>query len=203
MPDKAIDLLDQSSANVKIQLTTKPSKIFDVEEKKKQLILQKQMIILEKTSSATKKIQQLDKEIETQENELITLYSEWELEKNHLDELARVQQSLIDLEILLKQSDSKDLEKNNKEYIILKQQLEKIEAEIEAMKHDGKISINDEVTKTDIAATVSRRKGIPLNSLLQEEKEKLINLEEILNKSLIGQENAVSSVAKCIRRART
>ena len=120
-----------------------------------------------------------------------------------MDEVTKIQQHIQTLSEELKNPNNQNDSKKIQELEGYKKQLAKMTKKQITMRKDSKIIIKDEVTKADIAATISKWTGVPLNSLMQEEKEKLINLEKILSKSLIGQDNAISAIAKALRRART
>ena len=160
------------------------------------------MMLIEKTASAKKKIEKLNEEIKKLEDDLLGLYSEREIEKDSLDQLSKKQGQVEKIEEELKHLNGGDHETKFKEYEVLKQELVSMKIKSSEMRGAGKIIINDEVTKNDVATTISTWSGIPLASLLQEEKDKLINMEEILGKMVIGQDAAIVAISKAIRRAR-
>lgn len=203
LPEKAIDLLDQSTSNVKIQLMTKPTEILVTEEKKQQLLLQRGMMLIERTAPAKKKIEGLNQDIKKIEDELLGLYSEREIEKSSLDQIAKKQEQIGKIEEELKHPKNGETQEKIEQNHTLKKELAELQTKISEMNTNGKITTSHEVTKADIAATISVWTGIPLNSLLQDEKDKLIDMEKILGKMVIGQDPAITALSKAIRRARS
>ncbi|HOG15412.1 MAG TPA: AAA family ATPase, partial [Candidatus Absconditabacterales bacterium] len=214
LPDKAIDLLDEASASVKMGMTSMPPSIIKLEKKISQLEIEKQAISLETAHLAKgekikteSRIQEIEKELSAVKEEYNIKKSERELDRKLLLEIKEINEQIKqlhhDAEIAEKQTDyNKVAEIKYSQIPSLEKKLEEIEEKMHNAKKEGKIIIKDIVEEDDVATIVSKRTGVPVSRLVQTEIEKLANLEEYLGSRVVGQESAVSSVSNAVRRAR-
>ncbi len=214
LPDKAIDLLDEASASVKMWMTSMPPSIIKLEKKISQLEIEKQAISLETAHLAKGekiktefRIQEIEKELSEVKEEYNIKKSERELDRKLLLEIKEINEQIKqlhhDAEIAEKQTDyNKVAEIKYSQIPSLEKKLEEIEEKMHNAKKEWKIIIKDIVEEDDVATIVSKRTGVPVSRLVQTEIEKLANLEEYLGSRVVGQESAVSSVSNAVRRAR-
>lgn len=206
LPDKAIDLMDEATAALRIEMDSLPEELDRLERKRRQLEIEKEALHKDKSDDAKTRLKILESELETLRTALGTLKGEWEKEKSALTKVRTLKEQIEGLKL-----ESERLERAGdlaKVAEIRYGKLPSLEKELialeEGMKAQGntKKFLKEEVTEEDIAAVVSRWTGIPLNKLLEAEGEKLALLEELLSKKVVGQEEALKAVANAIRRSR-
>jgi ATP-dependent Clp protease ATP-binding subunit ClpB len=207
LPDKAIDLIDEAAAAVKMGMTSMPDDILKSERKLTQLEVERQALVIENNNANAARINELDKAIAEVKETYNAAKSSREADRSLLIVAKNIKEEIMKLEheasIAEKQTDY------NKVAEIMygtlpqkRKQLEDIEARIESSKKEWNIILKDLVEEEDIAAIISRWTGIPVSKLLHSEMEKLAHLEEYLSKEVIGQDAAVKTVSNAIRRAR-
>lgn len=203
LPDKAIDLMDEAAAKLRLEMDSKPEELDVVDRNIKQLEIEREAI---KREHDTAKLNQLSKEIADLQEDAHKLRAKWESEKKEIDS---IQQSKIEIENLKRQAD--DAERNGDYGLVaeirygkLKQVEDRItEAKHHLMQRQGSDAlIKEEVDSDDIAEVVSRWTGIPVKRMQQSEREKLLHLEDELHKRVIGQQEAITAVSDAIRRSR-
>ena len=204
LPDKAIDLIDEAAARLRMQINSKPELLDEAERKIMHLEVEKQALKRENDHAKLEKTEQeLQKWIDTKN----TLQSRWEKEKKCIDEIQKSKKIVEDLQF---QADKAEREGDYGKvaeirYGKVKEQeaiLEKSRANLIAIQADEKM-IKEEVDREEIAEVVARATGIPVQKMLSTEREKLLHLEEELHKRVVGQNKAVSAIADAIRRSRT
>ncbi len=204
LPDKAIDLIDEASAQLKIESSSSPKII---EEKESQINELEILILKERKNLSSERISDLEKEKESTRIELNKIKQKWQEELEQLDELHELNLRDEELSNLIREAEtSGDLEESARlEYeqrYKIKERIQNIEYSIEKDNSDGCSLIREQVEAEDIADVVSRLTGIPVNKVLSGERQKLLNLEKDLEKKVIGQLIAVQAVSAAIRRAR-
>ncbi len=203
LPDKAIDLMDEAAAKLRMERDSLPEELDEITRKLKQKEIEREAI---KRENDMPKIEQIDKEIAELREEESRFRAKWEGERELIN---RMQQSKQDIEQLRQEADRAEREGNYGRVAEIRYgKLQQIEAEIaETQKqlHDAQgddTLVREEVTADDIAEVVSRWTGIPVAKMLQSEKEKLLHLEEELHRRVIGQDEAISAVSDAVRRSR-
>ncbi len=204
LPDKAIDIIDEASAQLKIESSAKPKALEEQEAKINNL---EKLLQYSDTKSSKDTIRKLEEEKEIALFELKEIKQQWQEELDRLSELEELNISYEELTNLINEAEiSNDLDEAARiEYEHLpkiKEKIKAIEDSIEKDNLDGTAIIRDQVQSEDIADVVSRWTGIPVNKVLSGERQKLLNLEKDLEKKVIGQFNAVQAVSAAIRRAR-
>ncbi len=209
LPDKAIDLMDEATASVKMGLTSMPEDILKLDKKIRTLEIEKSSIRIDKEQSEKqkKRIKDLEKEIADLKEKFNTLKAEWEDGRKLVVQAKEIKEQIAKLshEAVLaeKQTDfNKVAEIRYSRIPALEKDLQKIEEKITKAKASGKIIIKDIVEPEDIAIIVSKWTGIPASKLVESEREKLTNLEKYLKMHVVGQDHAISIVSNAIRRAR-
>jgi ATP-dependent Clp protease ATP-binding subunit ClpB len=203
LPDKAIDLMDEAAARLRMQVDSVPETLDEITRKITQLEIEREAI---KRENDTNKLESLSKEIADLREEESHIKAKWESEREIIN---KIQQNKIDMEDLKYRAETAEREGDYGKvaeirYGLLRQK----EAEIEKFQHDlsamqgHSALIKEEVDKNDIADVVSRWTGIPVGRMLQSESDKLLHLEEELHKRVVGQEEAIVAVSDAIRRSR-
>ena len=203
LPDKAIDLMDEAAARLRMQMDSVPESLDEVSRRIKQLEIEREAI---KREDDQQKLAQLNKEIADLKEEETKQKAQWQSEKEQIN---KIQQNKIDIENLKFEADKAEREGDYGKvaeirYGKIKQKEEEIK-QVQEKLHSmqgGAAMIKEEVDSDDIADVVSRWTGIPVSKMLQSEREKLLHLEEELHKRVIGQDEAISAIADAVRRSR-
>ena len=203
LPDKAIDLMDEAAAKLRMERDSVPEELDEITRRLKQLEIEREAI---KRENDTDKIAQLDKEIAELKDQETSFKAKWEGEKNLVN---KIQQDKEEIEHLKFEADKAEREGNYERVAeirysrlkALEDDIKNIQKQLQATQ-GGEAMIREEVTAEDIAEVVSRWTGIPVTRMLQSERDKLLHLEEELHKRVIGQDEAISAVANAVRRSR-
>ena len=203
LPDKAIDLMDEAAARLRLQIDSVPESLDAVSRRIKQLEIEREAI---KRENDKGKLEQLNKEIADLKDEETKQKAQWQSEKEQIN---KIQQNKIDIENLKFEADKAEREGDYGKvaeirYGKIKQKEEEIREVQEKLKtmQGASAMIKEEVDSEDIADVVSRWTGIPVSKMMQSEKEKLLHLESELHTRVIGQEEAISAIADAVRRSR-
>ncbi|MGC3977198.1 MAG: ATP-dependent chaperone ClpB [Paludibacteraceae bacterium] len=203
LPDKAIDLMDEAAAKLRLEADSVPEELDIIERNIKQLEIEREAI---KRENDTVKLENLNKEIAELKEDSKTHRAKWQSEKELID---KIQQSKIEIENLKYEADKAEREGDyGKVAEIRYGKIKSIEEGIrEHQRHLTDIQgnnamIKEEVDGEDIADVVSRWTGIPVTKMLQSEKEKLLHLEDELHKRIVGQEDAITAISDAVRRSR-
>ncbi len=203
LPDKAIDLMDEAAAKLRMERDSVPEELDEITRHLKQLEIEREAI---KRENDQPKIQQLDKEIAELKDKEHNFRAKWEGEK---DLVNKIQQDKQEIENLKFEAERMEREGNYERVAEIR--YSKLTALEEDIKHiqeqlkntqGGEAMIREEVTADDIAEVVSRWTGIPVSRMMQSEREKLLHLEEELHKRVIGQDEAITAVSDAVRRSR-
>lgn len=203
LPDKAIDLMDEAAAKLRMERDSLPEELDEMTRKLKQLEIEREAI---KRENDEVKIKQLDKEIAELKEQEQSFRAKWESEKNLVN---KIQQDKQEIEHLKFEADRAEREGNYERVAEIRYgKLQSLQADIENIKKQlkatqgGEGMVREEVTADDIAEVVSRWTGIPVTRMLQSEKDKLLHLENELHRRLIGQDEAIVAVSDAVRRSR-
>ncbi|MEH2393393.1 MAG: ATP-dependent chaperone ClpB [Nostoc sp.] len=207
LPDKAIDLVDEAAAKLKMEITSKPEELDEIDRKILQLQMEQLSLQKESDPASRERLGRLEKEIADLKEEQRTLNTQWQSEKDIIDKISSVKKELERVNQEIEQAKRNyELEKaSTLEYgklPDLNRKLEAVEAELVNTQRSGKSLLREEVTEGDIAEIISKWTGIPLSKLVESEKEKLLHLEDELHHRVVGQEEAVTAVADAIQRSR-
>ncbi len=203
LPDKAIDLIDEAASKLRMEINSLPEELDELERRIRQLEIEREAI---KRENDDKKLGQLSEEIANLEQERNAFKAKWQHEKNILDEIQKSKEKIEGFKFEAEQAErAGDFGKVAElRYGRIKEE----EVRMESLKaslvetQSSKAMIKEEVDAEDIAGVVSRWTGIPVNRMLQSEREKLLHLEEELHKRVVGQDEAIEAVSDAIRRAR-
>ena len=208
LPDKAIDLVDESAARLKMEITSKPEEIDEIDRKILQLEMERLSLGRESDTASQERLQRLERELAELSEQQSTLNAQWQQEKGAIDELSALKEEIERVQLQVEQAErSYDLNKAAElEYGTLaglqKQLLAQEEALAETDDTAEKSLLREEVSEDDIAEVIAKWTGIPVTKLVQSEMEKLLKLEDQLHQRVVGQHQAVTAVADAIQRSR-
>ena len=203
LPDKAIDLMDEAAAKLRMERDSVPEELDEITRKLKQLEIEREAI---KRENDQPKIEQLDKEIADLKEQEKQYRAKWEGEKALVNKIQEDKQQIENLKLEAERAERE----GNYERVAeirysrlkgLEDDIKKIQAQLKNTQ-GGEAMVREEVTADDIAEVVSRWTGIPVTRMLQSEREKLLHLEEELHKRVIGQDEAINAVSDAVRRSR-
>jgi ATP-dependent Clp protease ATP-binding subunit ClpB len=214
LPDKAIDLVDEAAAKLKMEITSKPAELEAIERRLMQLEMEKLSLkgedqggILSSTRAAKDRLERIEQEIKNLQAKQESLNGQWQGEKQVLEAIKKLKEEEDKLRVQIEQAErAYDL---NIAAQLKYGMLEKVQRDREAQESTlleiqarGSALLREQVTESDIAEIVARWTGIPVNRLLESERQKLLNLEHHLHQRVVGQHEAVEAVSAAIRRAR-
>ncbi len=204
LPDKAIDLMDEAASKLRMEINSMPVELDELERKIRQLEIEREAI---KRENDTRKLEGLGKEIAELSDQRNALKAKWQSEKEVVESIQKVKEEIEHLKFEAEQAERNgDYGKVAEiRYGKIKEAEAKVAAsmtKLDELKASGSPMIKEEVDSQDIADVVSRWTGIPVNKMLQSEREKLLHLEDELHKRVVGQNEAIEAIADAIRRSR-
>ena len=204
LPDKAIDLIDEAAAKMRLELDSVPEEIDEMDRKVRQLEIEREYV---KREGEEKKLKLINEQIANTKEKLDSLNARWKNEKEIVDEIQAIKKEIEELEHAAEVAErDSDFEKVARiRYGELKdkeQRLKEVEEKLDTISEESRFT-NEEVTSNDIAEVVARWTGIPVSKMMQSEREKLLKLEDEIGNRLIGQDEAVVAVSDAIRRSRS
>ena len=206
LPDKAIDLVDESAARLKMEITSKPEQIDELDRRILQLEMEKLSLGRESDAASRDRLERLEKELADLSEQQSALNAQWQKEKGSIDALGALKEEIEQVQLQIEQAKrSYDLNKAAElEYGTLAELHKQLAAKEEELTAGGgdKTLLREEVTEEDIAEVIAKWTGIPVTKLVQSEMEKLLHLEDELHTRVVGQAQAVTAVADAIQRSR-
>jgi ATP-dependent Clp protease ATP-binding subunit ClpB len=201
LPDKAIDLMDEAASRIRMEVESKPEEIENLDRRIIQLKIEREALRKEKDQASRDRLTHLEAELANLEQQSSELTARWQGEKEKINAASKVQEQLDQARIELEQAQrSGDLAKAGElQYGRIPQLEKQLEEARTATEH---AMLREEVTDQDIAAVVSRWTGVPVERMMEGEREKLLQMEQAIGKRVIGQEEAVKAVSAAVRRAR-
>lgn len=201
LPDKAIDLMDESASRLRMEVDSKPEELDELDRKVIQLKIEREALKKEKDAASQDRLEKLESELDELEAKSASFTEQWQSEKDKLADATRVKEELerarLSLDHALRAS---EYEKAGQ---LQHQVIPELERQLaEAEQHDGAAVVNEEVTTEHIANVVSRWTGVPVDKMLEGEREKLVRMEESIGKRVIGQNEAIAAVSNAVRRSR-
>ena len=203
LPDKAIDLMDEAASRIRMEIDSKPEELDRLERRLIQLKIQREMLKKEKDEASQKRLADLETEIDSLEREFSDLDEIWKSEKAALQGATKIkeqiEQAKLELEAAQRRQDFAKM--SEIQYGQLPQLEKQLAAASETEQKDFKL-VQDRVTEEEIAEVVSRWTGIPVNRMLEGERDKLLRMEHMLHERVVGQEEAIRVVSDAVRRSR-
>jgi ATP-dependent Clp protease ATP-binding subunit ClpB len=204
LPDKAIDLVDEAAAKLRVEATSMPAELDEVRRRIGQLEIEREGLRKEKDAASKDRLNRLEKELGNAKEQSTELESRWKAEVEELNKVGRIQEELdgkrLDLEQATREADWERAARLSYEISQLEAQL--VDAERQLRERAGDAMVREEVDENDIAAIVSRWTGIPVSKLMEGEIDKLIQMEDRLRERVVGQDEAIAAVANAVRAAR-
>jgi ATP-dependent Clp protease ATP-binding subunit ClpB len=207
LPDKAIDLMDEAAAKLKMEITSKPEELDEIDRKILQMEMERLSVNKDNSSGAKERLERIEKELADYKEQQGGLNAQWQSEKDVITKIQKVKEEIDRVSIEVQQAE-RDYDLNRAAELKygklteLHKQLEEAEIHLADAQTTGKSLLREEVTEADIAEIISKWTGIPLSKLVETEREKLLHLEDELHRRVIGQEEAVTAVAEAIQRSR-
>ncbi|WP_271077063.1 ATP-dependent chaperone ClpB [Aurantiacibacter sp. MUD61] len=201
LPDKAIDLMDEAASRIRMEVESKPEEIENLDRRIIQLKIEEQALGKESDTASQDRLAALREELANLEQQSSELTTRWQNERDKIHAEARIKEELDAARIELEQAQRNgDLAAAGE---LQYGTIPKLETQLaEAADHTENALLKEEVTEDDIASVVARWTGIPMEKMLEGERDKLLKMEEVLGKRVIGQEKAITAVSKAVRRAR-
>ncbi|MBC7251492.1 MAG: ATP-dependent chaperone ClpB [Anaerolineae bacterium] len=206
LPDKAIDLIDEAAARLRMEIDSKPTELDEIDRRIMQLEIEREALKKERDAASKERREKLEKELADLREESNRLRAQWQREKEAIQRLRNVKEQIEQVRIQIEQAERRaDLEEAARlRYGTLReleQQLQQQEAQLKELSQ-GQRLLKEEVDAEDIAEVVAKWTGIPVSKLLEGEMEKLLHMEERIHQRLVDQEEAVRAVANAVRRSR-
>jgi len=207
LPDKAIDLVDEAAAKLKMEITSKPEELDEIDRKILQLEMERLSLQKEEDTASQERLDTLDKELADLKEEQDELNAQWQSEKEIIDQIRSIKETIDQVNLEIQQAE-RDYDLNRAAELRygrlteLQRQRQEAENKLEQMQSSGRTLLREEVAEADVAEIISKWTGIPISKLMASEKEKLLHLEDELHERVIGQEEAVRAVSEAIQRSR-
>lgn len=207
LPDKAIDLIDESGARLRTEIDSMPAELDEISRKVLQLEIEREALKKEEDPGSKARLETLETELEGKQEELSELRTQWETEKSSVGRLQNIRQQIEDIRHQIEKAE-RDYDLNRVAELRygtlprLERELQDEEAHLDQNEGNTRL-LKEEVDEDDIAEVVSRWTGIPINRLLQGEMDKLLKLGDLLHDRVVGQEEGVRAVADAVLRARS
>lgn len=206
LPDKAIDLLDEAGAKIRMEIDSMPTELDEIERRKMQLEIEREALKKETDDGSKERLSKLEDELKDISERSEVLFQQWQLEKENITKLSQIKEQIEqtnhDIAKAEREADlAKAAELKYGKLIELQQLLQEADKQLHSEEGQNRL-LKEEIDGDDIAEVVSRWTGIPLSKLVEGEVQKLLYLEEKLHERVIGQEDAISAVSNAVRRAR-
>ncbi|MDS3862195.1 ATP-dependent chaperone ClpB [Thermosynechococcaceae cyanobacterium BACA0444] len=207
LPDKAIDLVDEAAAKLKMEITSKPEELDEIDRKILQMEMERLSLQKETSAASRERLERLEKELANLKEDQARLSAQWQGEKQVIDQLQSIKEEIDKLNIEIQQAErnyelQKAAELKYGKLTELHKKLDETESKLTQSQTGGNSLLRDEVTESDIAEIISKWTGIPISKLVESEMQKLLNLEAELHQRVVGQDEAVTAVADAIQRSR-
>ena len=206
LPDKAVDLIDESASRLRIEIDSVPMEIDEVQRKVMQLEIERQALKKEKDKASVERLKKLEKELANLKAEVKEKSLKWENEKKSISQIREIKERIEKTKQMMKEAEreldyTRLAELQYGEMTHLEQELKKEEERLAVLQKEGKM-LKEEVDEEDVAEVVSKWTGIPVSKMLEGEVEKLVHMEERVKQRVVGQEDAIIAVSNAVRRAR-
>ncbi|MBF2056554.1 MAG: ATP-dependent chaperone ClpB [Cyanobacterium sp. T60_A2020_053] len=207
LPDKAIDLVDESAAKLKMEITSKPEELDEVDRKILQLEMERLSLKKEQDQASIERRAKLEQELANLKEQQSAFNAQWQSEKDIIDQIRTLRESLEQINVEIQQAErnydyNKSAELRYGKLTDIQRQIKEKETLLAEKQTSGKSLLREEVLEADIAEIISKWSGIPISKLVESEKEKLLHLEDQLHERVVGQDEAVTAVSEAIQRSR-
>jgi len=207
LPDKAVDLIDEAASLIKMEIDSMPIELDEIERKIRQLTIEREAVKKEKDKASLERLAKIEEDLANLNEKKKELSVQWQNEKNIILEIRKIKE---EIENLRAQEQKAEREGNLNlvaeirygKIIEHEKKLKALNDKLTQIQKERKL-LKEEVTEQEIAAVVSRWTGIPVSRMLEGEKEKLLKMEEIIQKRVVGQQQAIQTIADAVRRSRS
>ena len=206
LPDKAIDLIDEAASMVRIEIDSMPVELDIIERQLVQLEIEREALKKETGEKSLQRLEKIESEITELKSKATPLKLQWVAEKDYIDKIKHTKEEIENIKVQIEKAEretelAKAAELKYGKLTTLEQKLKEFEKCLKDS-HENEVLVNDEIDEEDIATVVSKWTGVPVTRLLEEEKKKLLQMEELIHDRVIGQDEAVKVVCEAVRRAR-
>src|SRR5438067_2357634 len=206
LPDKAIDLVDEAAARLRMEATSAPVELDEARRRIMQLEIEREGLRKEKDAASKERLERIEQELASLKEQASGLEAQWQAELQQLNAVSTIQEQIdqkrLELEQATQRADWERAARLQYEIQSLERERQQAEERLRERNTDGRALVKEEVTEEDIADVVSRWTGVPVSKLIEGEVEKLIKMEERLRERVVGQEEAIGAVANTVRAAR-
>src|SRR5215468_3456030 len=207
LPDKAIDLVDEAAARIRMQIDSMPQEIDEIERRVMQLQIERVSVAREEDAASRERLAKIDAELAELREKGDALKARWQAEKQGITQIGKIKEEIETTRHAMADAERRgDLNRAAElrygTLMTLEKRLKDLDAQLAAQHAQGRM-LREEVDEEDIAATVAKWTGIPVTRLLEGEIQKLVNMEERLGRRVVGQDDAIHAVANAVRRARS
>ncbi|MDQ3812251.1 MAG: AAA family ATPase, partial [Chloroflexota bacterium] len=206
LPDKAIDLVDEAAARLRMEATSAPAELDEARRRIMQLEIEREGLRKEKDPASQERLERLEQELASLKEQAAGLEAQWQQELDQLNAVGRLQEQLdqkrLELEQATHRADWEQAARLQYELRQLEQQRLEAEQRLNERSQDGRALVKEEVDEHDIAEVVSKWTGVPVSKMLEGEVQKLLQMEERLRERVVGQEEAITAVSNTVRAAR-
>ena len=206
LPDKAIDLIDEAAAKLRMEITSDPAELDEIKRRRMQLEIEREALKREKDAQSKERLERLERDLANLKEQQSALEAQLGSERDVINNVSQIKEKIEETKLHIEQAQrqydyNRAAELQYGQLNTLERQLADSEAKLRDLQGKGMI-LNEEVTEEDIAQVVGKWTGIPVSKLLEGEVEKLVKMEERLHARVIGQDEAVTAVANAVRRSR-
>jgi ATP-dependent Clp protease ATP-binding subunit ClpB len=207
LPDKAIDLVDEAAAKLKMEKTSKPEELDEIDRKVLQLEMEKLSLKKANDPESKERLAKIERELAEWKEKQAKFNADWQAEKSASSAINKIKEEIERVNVEIQQAErnydlNRAAELKYGKLTTLQRELEQAEARLQEVKTSGTSLLREEVTEEDIAEIIAKWTGIPVSKLVESEKEKLLHLEDELHRRVVGQTEAVTAVADAIQRSR-
>ncbi len=204
LPDKAIDLIDEAASSLRIQIDSMPEEIDSMTRQKMQLEIEREALKKEENPESQAKIEDISKKVDELDGKIKVLQDQWQKEKSSITSESAIKDEINNIKNQIEEAErNTDLQKAAELKYGKLPELQKKLVEYQNKEHNENKLLKEEVEASDIDEVVSKWTGIPVTKLVESEMDKLLHMEDVLHKRLVGQDEAVDTVSDAIRRARS
>ncbi len=207
LPDKAIDLVDEAASIIKMEIDSMPIEIDEIERRIRQLMIESEALKKEKDAASKERLDKIMKELADLNERKNVLVAQWQQEKEIIKKISNVKEAIEQYRVEEQRAEregnlNRVAEIRYGKIVELEKQIEELNKKAREIQGETSL-LKEEVTDQEIAAVVSRWTGIPVSRMLEGEKEKLLHMEELLEKRVIGQHRAIEAISNAVRRSRS
>ncbi len=207
LPDKAVDLIDEAASLIKMEIDSMPTEVDEIERRIRQLMIESEALKREKDAASKERLDKIERELADLNEKKVVLVAQWQKEKEIIRKISNVKEAIEQYRIEEQRAEregnlNRVAEIRYGKIVELEKQIADLNRQAKEIQGENSL-LKEEVTDQEIAAVVSRWTGIPVARMLEGEKDKLLRMEEILSKRVVGQRRAIEAISSAVRRSRS